>query len=405
MCIILRITWFDVFSIHMLLSDIQIKRAKPQEKPYTLNDGAGLSLLVEVNGAKGWRFRYRFIGKPKMISFGVYGEVSLAEARRKRDEARSMLAKGINPSDARKAEKIALRFSHENNFEAVAREWHSSKQSTWSEGYAKEVLGCLERDIFPYVGHRPVDQIEPLELLTVLQKIEKRGALEQASKIRRRCGEVLRFAVVTGRAKHNFAPELAIALNKPKQNHFPFLTEKEIPDFVKALDGYQGSLLTKYATQLLMLTGVRTIELRAAEWSEFDLKNALWEIPKERMKKRRSHLVPLSTQAVEILNKLKVISGKYQLVFPGRNDVRKPMSDASINKVIKMLGYHGRLTGHGFRHMMSTILHEHGFDSAWIEMQLAHVDKNSIRGTYNHAQYIEKRKVMIEWYSLLIYPS
>lgn len=383
----------------MLLSDIQIKRAKPQEKPYTLNDGAGLSLLVEVNGAKGWRFRYRFIGKPKMISFGVYGEVSLAEARRKRDEARSMLAKGINPSDARKAEKIALRFSHENNFEAVAREWHNSKQSTWSEGYAKEVLGCLERDIFPYVGHRPVDQIEPLELLTVLQKIEKRGALEQASKIRRRCGEVLRYAVVTGRAKHNFAPDLAIALNKPKQNHFPFLTEKEIPDFVKALDGYQGSLLTKYATQLLMLTGVRTIELRAAEWGEFDLKNALWEIPKERMKKCRSHLVPLSTQAVEILKKLKVISGKYQLVFPGRNDVRKPMSDASINKVIKMLGYHGRLTGHGFRHMMSTILHEHGFESAWIEMQLAHVDKNSIRGTYNHAQYIKDRAVMLEWYS------
>lgn len=403
MCIILRITWFDLFSIHMLLSDIQIKRAKPQEKPYTLNDGAGLSLLVEVNGAKGWRFRYRFIGKPKMISFGVYGEVSLAEARRKRDEARSMLAKGINPSDARKAEKIALRFSHEHNFEAVAREWHSSKQSTWSLGYAKEVLGCLERDIFPYVGHRPVDQIEPLELLTVLQKIEKRGALEQASKIRRRCGEVLRYAVVTGRAKHNFAPDLAIALNKPKQNHFPFLTEKEIPDFVKALDGYQGSLLTKYATQLLMLTGVRTIELRAAEWSEFDLKNALWEIPKERMKKRRSHLVPLSTQAVEILKKLKVISGKYQLVFPGRNDIRKPMSDASINKVIKMLGYHGRLTGHGFRHMMSTILHEHGFDSAWIEMQLAHVDKNSIRGTYNHAQYIIGRKKMIQHYSDFIY--
>lgn len=159
----------------MLLSDIQIKRAKPQEKPYKLNDGAGLSLLVEVNSAKGWRFRYRFIGKPKMISFGVYGEVSLAEARRKRDEARSMLAKGINPSDARKAEKIALRFSHENNFEAVAREWHSSKQTTWSDGYAKEVLGCLERDIFPYISHRPVDQIEPLELLTALQKLKNAG--------------------------------------------------------------------------------------------------------------------------------------------------------------------------------------------------------------------------------------
>jgi len=173
---------------------------------------------------------------------------------------------------------------------------------------------------------------------------------------------------------------------------------------VKALDGYQGSLLTKYACQLLMLTGVRTIELRAAEWIEFDFKNALWEIPKERMKKRRSHLVPLSTKAIEILKKLKMISGKYQLVFPGRNDVRKPMSDASINKVIKKLGYHGRLTGHGFRHMMSTILHEYGFESAWIEMQLAHVDKNSIRGTYNHAQYIDARIKMLQWYANHISP-
>ncbi|ECJ6649633.1 tyrosine-type recombinase/integrase, partial [Salmonella enterica subsp. enterica] len=312
---------------------------------------------------------------------------------------RSMLAKGINPSEARKANKIALQFAHENSFESVAREWHSSKKTTWSEGYAKEVLNCMERDIFPFIGQRPIEQIEPLELLTVLQKIEKRGALEQTSKIRRRCGEVLRYAVATGRAKYNFAPDLAIALNKPKTQHFPFLTESELPEFVNALDNYQGSLVTKYATQLLMLTGVRTIELRAAEWAEFDLDNALWEIPKERMKKRRPHLVPLSTQAISILKKLQEITGNYSLVFPGRNDVRKPMSEASINKVIKLLGYHGRLTGHGFRHTMSTILHELGFESAWIEMQLAHVDKNSIRGTYNHAQYLENRRKMMQIYS------
>ncbi|WP_426726650.1 tyrosine-type recombinase/integrase [Cronobacter dublinensis] len=383
----------------MLLSDLQIKRAKPKEKPYTLNDGMGLSLLIDTAGSKGWRFRYRFAGKPKMISFGVYGEVSLAEARQKREECRSMLAKGINPSDARKAEKIALQFAHENSFEAVAREWHSTKTTTWSEGYAKEVLNCLEKDIFPYIGQRPIEQIEPLELLTVLQKIEKRGALEQTSKIRRRCGEVLRYAVATGRAKYNFAPDLAIALSKPKTQHFPFLTESELPAFVKALENYEGSQVTKYATQLLMLTGVRTIELRAAEWTEFDLDKALWEIPKERMKKRRPHLVPLSTQAIGILKKLRIITGHYILLFPGRNDVRKPMSEASINKVIKLLGYHGRLTGHGFRHTMSTILHEHGFDSAWIEMQLAHVDKNSIRGAYNHAQYLSGRKEMLQWYA------
>lgn len=399
MRITLCITEFDLFSIHMLLSDIQIKRAKPKDKPYTLNDGMGLSLLIDTTGSKGWRFRYRFAGKPKMISFGVYGDVSLAQARAKRDEARSMLAKGINPSEARKANKIALQFAHENSFESVGREWHSSKKTTWSEGYAKEVLNCMERDIFPFIGQRPIEQIEPLELLTVLQKIEKRGALEQTSKIRRRCGEVLRYAVATGRAKYNFAPDLAIALNKPKTQHFPFLTESELPEFVNALDNYQGSLVTKYATQLLMLTGVRTIELRAAEWAEFDLDNALWEIPKERMKKRRPHLVPLSTQAISILKKLQEITGNYSLVFPGRNDVRKPMSEASINKVIKLLGYHGRLTGHGFRHTMSTILHELGFESAWIEMQLAHVDKNSIRGTYNHAQYLENRRKMMQIYS------
>ncbi|MBQ4769883.1 tyrosine-type recombinase/integrase [Pectobacterium versatile] len=383
----------------MLLTDIKIKKARPQDKPYTLNDGNGLSLLVDSKGTKGWRFRYRFAGKPKMISFGNYDRVSLADARRQREEARALLAQGINPSDSRRADKLALQFSADNTFEAVAREWHASKQATWSEGYAKEVIQYLGKEIFPFLGKRPIDQIAPLELLAVLQKIEKRGALEQASKIRRRCGEVFRYAVVTGRAKYNPAPDLASAMNKPQSQHFPFLTESELPAFVQALNNYQGSKVTKYATQLLMLTGVRTIELRAAKWAEFDLEAALWEIPQGRMKKRRPHLVPLSTQAIEILKELQTITGHYELVFPGRNDVRKPISDAAVNKVIKNLGYHGRLTGHGFRHMMSTILHEHGFEGAWIEMQLAHVDKNSIRGTYNHAQYLEVRKKMLEWYA------
>ncbi|MCS6715724.1 tyrosine-type recombinase/integrase [Proteus terrae] len=385
----------------MPLTDIQIRKANPKEKPYTLNDGNGLSLLVEPNGSKGWRFRYRFAGKPKMISLGVYGQVTLAEARKKRDEAKKQLAENINPSDARKSEKIALRYATENTFYAVAMEWHSSKCSTWSDGYASEILRCFENDIFPYIGKRPIDQIAPLELLAVLQKIEKRGALEQANKIRRRCGEVFRYAVITGRVKYNPAPDLAGAMNKPETKHFPFLREDEIPDFVKALNNYQGSKITKYATQLLMLTGVRTVELRLAEWSEFDFDNAIWEIPKERMKKRRPHLVPLSPQVIAILNELKVITGYYPLLFPGRNDVRKPISEASINKVIEKIGYKGRLTGHGFRHMMSTILHEKGFDSAWIELQLAHVDKNSIRGIYNHALYLENRMKMMLWYSAI----
>ncbi|EMA4781104.1 tyrosine-type recombinase/integrase [Providencia rettgeri] len=387
----------------MLLTDIQIRKAKPKDKAYTLNDGNGLSLLIEPNGSKGWRFRYRFAGKPKMISFGVYGQISLADARRKRDEAKKQLSDGIDPSDARKSEKITQKYAAENTFKAVAMEWHASKCSTWSKGYASEILRCFENDVFPFIGSRPIDQLAPLELLAVLQKIEKRGALEQASKIRRRCGEVFRYAVITGRAKYNPAPDLSGAMNKPETKHFPFLQESEIPDFVKALSNYQGSKITKYATQLLMLTGVRTVELRFAEWSEFDFENALWEIPKERMKKRRPHLVPLSPQVLEILDKLKVISGNYSLLFPGRNDARKPISDASINKVIAKIGYKGRLTGHGFRHMMSTILHEKGFDSAWIELQLAHVDKNSIRGIYNHALYMQDRYKMMGWYSLIFY--
>lgn len=387
----------------MLLTDIQIRKAKPKDKVYTLNDGNGLSLLIDPNGSKGWRFRYRFAGKPKMISFGVYGQISLADARRKRDEAKKQLSDGIDPSDARKSEKITQKYAAENTFKAVAMEWHASKCSTWSKGYASEILRCFENDVFPFIGSRPIDQLAPLELLAVLQKIEKRGALEQASKIRRRCGEVFRYAVITGRAKYNPAPDLSGAMNKPETKHFPFLQESEIPDFVKALNNYRGSKITKYATQLLMLTGVRTVELRFAEWSEFDFENALWEIPKERMKKRRPHLVPLSPQVLEILDKLKVISGNYSLLFPGRNDARKPISDASINKVIAKIGYKGRLTGHGFRHMMSTILHEKGFDSAWIELQLAHVDKNSIRGIYNHALYMQDRYKMMGWYSLIFY--
>lgn len=357
-----------LYTLCCLHTDIQIRKAKPKDKAYTLNDDNGLSLLIEPYGSKGWRFRYRFAGKPKMISLGVY-------------------------------DTVTLKFATENTFQAVAIEWHTSKRATWSEGYAEEILRCFENDVFPYIGNRPIDQIAPLELLTVMQKIEKRGALEQASKIRRRCGEVYRYAVITGRAKYNPAPDLSGAMNKPEVKHFPFLRENEIPDFVKALNDYQGSKVTKYATQLLMLTGVRTVELRFAQWDEFDFENALREIPKERMKKRRPHLVPLSPQVMAILNELKIITGNYPLLFPGRNDARKPISEASINKVIEKIGYKGRLTGHGFRHMMSTILHEKGFDSAWIELQLAHVDKNSIRGIYNHALHIVKRNCMMTFYS------
>lgn len=383
----------------MPLNDMQIRRAKPEAKAYTLGDGQGLSLLIEPNGSKSWRFRYRFAGKPKMISLGVYPMITLADARSRRDDARKLVAEGKNPSEIRKEQKIALQTESESAFEKIATEWHQMKSAKWSEGYASDIMEAFQNDIFPYVGTRPVGEIKPLELLNVLRNIEKRGALEKMRKVRQRCSEVFRYAIATGRAEFNPAADLSSALDVHQSNHFPFLKADEIPDFLRALDGYTGSRLVLIATKLLMITGVRTIELRAALWSEFDLDNALWEIPAERMKMRRSHLVPLSTQALDLLSELKIMTGNYRNVFPGRNDPNKPMSEASINQVIKRVGYGGKVTGHGFRHTLSTILHEQGFNSVWIEIQLAHVDKNSIRGTYNHANYLENRNVMLQWYS------
>lgn len=386
----------------MPLNDMQIRRAKPEDKPYTLGDGQGLSLLIEPNGSKSWRFRYRYAGKPKMISLGVYPMITLADARSRRDEARKLVAERKNPSEVRKEQKLALHTESENAFEKIAREWHQLKSAKWSAGYASDIMEAFKNDIFPYVGTRPVGEIKPLELLNVLRKIEKRGALEKMRKVRQRCSEVFRYAIATGRAEYNPAADLSSALDVHQSNHFPFLKADEIPDFLRALDSYTGSRLVQIATKLLMITGVRTIELRAALWSEFDLDNAIWEIPAERMKMRRSHLVPLSVQALDLLNELKIMTGNYRYVFPGRNDPNKPMSEASINQLIKRIGYGGKVTGHGFRHMMSTILHENNYDSKWIELQLAHVDKNSIRGTYNHAQYISQRRIMLDFYSFFI---
>ncbi|EOK7547052.1 tyrosine-type recombinase/integrase [Escherichia coli] len=385
----------------MPLNDMQIRRAKPEAKAYTFGDGLGLSLLIEPNGSKSWRFRYRYAGKPKMISLGVYPTITLADARSRRDEARKLVAEGKNPSEVRKEQKLAMQTESENAFEKIAREWHQLKSAKWSAGYASDIMEAFKNDIFPYVGTRPVGEIKPLELLNVLRKIEKRGALEKMRKVRQRCSEV--NAIATGRAEYNPAADLSSALEVHQSNHFPFLKADEIPDFLRALEGYSGSKLVQIATKLLMITGVRTIELRAALWQEFDLDNAIWEIPAERMKMRRPHLVPLSSQAVDLLNELKIMTGNYRYVFPGRNDPNRPMSEASINQAIKRIGYGGKVTGHGFRHTLSTILHEQGFESAWIEIQLAHVDKNSIRGTYNHAQYFSGRKSMMDWYSNLIF--
>ncbi|HGM6977452.1 TPA: tyrosine-type recombinase/integrase [Serratia marcescens] len=382
----------------MPLTDIKVKTAKPMDKAYKLTDGGGMYLLVKPNGSKYWRLKYRFVGKEKMLSIGVYPDVSLADARQKRDEARKILAAGGDPGEVKKADKLAQKLSTENTFEAIAREWHKQKADRWSLRYRYEIIDTFEKDIFPYLGRRPIAEIKPMELLETLRRLEKRGALEKMRKVRQRCGEVFRYAIVTGRAEYNPAPDLATALATPKKTHFPFLTAEELPYFIRDLAGYTGSVITKTATQIIMQTGVRTQELRFARWEDIDFEKRLWEIPPEVMKMKRPHIVPLSEQVVELFQSLKPITGMYPLVFIGRNDRTKPISKESVNQVIELLGYKGRLTGHGFRHTMSTILHEQGFNSAWIETQLAHVDKNAIRGTYNHAHYLEGRREMMQWY-------
>lgn len=382
----------------MKLNARQVDTAKPREKAYKLADGAGLYLEVVPSGSRYWRMKYRFNGKEKRMAFGVYPAVSLAQARALRDEAKKKLAEGIDPSFAKKEEKLVRDVRLHNTFQAVALEWHGTKVSRWSEGYASDIIEAFNKDIFPYIGQQPVNEIKPLVLLNVLRRMESRGATEKAKKVRQRCSEVFRYAIVTGRAEYNPAADLTSAMSGHESKHYPFLTVEELPDFFKALSGYTGSPLIVLAARLLILTGVRTGELRGAFWSEFDLEKAVWEIPAERMKMKRPHLVLLSTQALEIVQQLKVMSGQYPLVFPGRNDPRKTMSEASINQVFKRIGYTGKVTGHGFRHTMSTILHEEGFNTAWIETQLAHVDKNAIRGTYNHALYLEGRKEMMQWY-------
>lgn len=383
----------------MPLTDVKVRTAKPQDKPYKLTDGGGLYLLVNTNGSRYWRMKYRVMGREKLLSIGVYPDISLAVARQIRDEARRALAQGNDPGAIKKAEKQAKKIAAENTFEAIAREWHKAKADRWSLRYRDEIIDTFEKDIFPYIGLRPIAEIKPLELLETLKRMEKRGALEKMRKVRQRCGEVFRYAIITGRAEYNPAPDLAGALAVHKKQHLPFLTAQELPDFLQDLAGYTGSIITKTATYLIMYTGVRTQELRFARWQDIDLDKAMWEVPAEHMKMRRPHKVPLSRQAISLLKQLQPITGHYPLVFIGRNDQHKPISKESINQVIELLGYKGRLTGHGFRHTMSTILHEQGYDSAWIEMQLAHVDKNAIRGAYNHAQYLDGRREMMQWYA------
>lgn len=383
----------------MKLTARQVDTSKPKDKPYKLSDGGGLYLLVNPNGSRYWRLKYRIAGKEKLLALGVYPDITLAEARQKRADAKKVLAAGGDPGQEKQEEKQAKEQAVANSFERLAMEWHSHKSTSWSEGYAEHLLMYLKKDIFPFIGQKAITDISQVEMLNVLRKMEQRGVLDKLKKTRQACRQIFTYAIITGRAEHNPVSDLAGALKSPKQQHYPHLLVDQIPDFLRALSEYSGSTITRNATRLLMLTGLRTIELRASEWVDVDFDKGVWNIPAERMKMRRPHLVPLSIQVRELLEEIHQLSGRGKYVFPGRNDAGKPMSEASINQVIKRIGYDGKATGHGFRHTMSTILHEQGYNTAWIETQLAHVDKNSIRGTYNHAQYLDGRREMLQWYA------
>ncbi|HEL9749548.1 TPA: tyrosine-type recombinase/integrase [Klebsiella pneumoniae] len=383
----------------MKLTARQVDTSKPKDKPYKLSDGGGLYLLVNPNGSRYWRLKYRVAGKEKLLALGVYPDVTLAEARQKRADAKKVLAAGGDPGQEKQEEKQAKEQAVANSFERLAMEWHTHKSTSWSEGYAEHLLMYLKKDIFPFIGQKAITDISQVEMLNVLRKMEQRGVLDKLKKTRQACRQIFTYAIITGRAEHNPVSDLAGALKSPKQQHYPHLLVDQIPDFLRALSEYSGSTITRNATRLLMLTGIRTIELRASEWVDIDFDKDIWNIPAERMKMRRPHLVPLSRQVRELLEEIHQLTGRGKYVFPGRNDAGKPMSEASINQVIKRIGYDGKATGHGFRHTMSTILHEQGYNTAWIETQLAHVDKNSIRGTYNHAQYLDGRREMLQWYA------
>ncbi|OKP05379.1 tyrosine-type recombinase/integrase [Xenorhabdus eapokensis] len=383
----------------MKLTARQVETVKPQDKDFKLSDGGGLYLLVKATGSKYWRLKYRIAGKEKLLAIGTFPLITLAEARRKRDEAKKLIADGIDPNQDKKQKKLAAQGEISNTFESIAREWYEGRKDRWSVGYREDMMDAFEKDVFPYIGHRPIAEIKPLELLDLLSIMEKRGVTDKLKKVRQRCGEVWTYAIITGRAEYNPAPDLASAFIPHQREHYAHLSVDELPEFLRSIDKYMGSQIVRTALRMLILTGVRPGELRKAEWSEIDLDKAVWTIPAEKMKMRRTHVVPLSEQVIDLLKQIQPISGSYQYVFPSRTDYRKHISDMAINTMIRRMGYSGRATGHGFRHTMSTILHDQDFNTAWVEKQLAHVDKNSIRGTYNHAQYLDGRREMLQWYA------
>ena len=384
-----------------LLSAVECKNATSKGAGIRkLHDGDGLYLWVYLDGRKYWRMRYWQAGKEKSLSTGVYPKVSLSDARKKRDDLRKQLEANLDPSAERKATNLRKKLSAESSFEAVAMEWFNKQQHIWVPHHAVDVKRRLEANVFPILGRRPLDEIEAPELLQAIRKIEDRGSYDLAHRVLQVCGQVFRYGIATGRCARNLTADLRGALTPHVKQHQAAVRPEELPDLLKAIAAYDemGGRQTRLALQLLAQTFVRTNELIGAEWAEFDLDQALWSIPARRMKMKTEHLVPLTMQALAILADLREIASGSRYVFPGRHG-NKPISNNTMLFALYRLGYKGKMTGHGFRAVASTILNETGhFKPDVIERQLAHCERNEVRGAYNRAEYLPERKRMMRYW-------
>ena len=383
-----------------MLTDTAVRNAKPDNKPYKMADSHGLYLLVNSAG-KYWRMDYRYMNKRKTLAIGVYPTITLADARKKRDEAKALLKHDTDPATAKQAQRLANRTAHENTFQTIALEWHTKQSSTWAESTSANIKRYLEADIFPWVGDRTIKSITAPELLTVLRKIESRGAHEKAHRIREYVGRVFRYAIQTGRAERDPSGDLRGALTPVKAKHHASITDsKAIGALLRSIDGYLGSYTTKCALQLAPLVFARPGELRQAEWVEIDFDKKEWRIPSHKMKMGEQHIIPLSRQAIEILEAIQPLTGHGKYIFPSVRSTSRPMSENTINAALRRMGYSkDEMTGHGFRSTASTLLHEHAWPHEAIERQLAHAERNAVSAAYNFAEHLPKRREMMQWWA------
>lgn len=382
------------------LTDMKVQKTKPQDKPISLFDGGGLYLLVTPSGGKLWRFKYRFNKKEKKLAFGSYPEISLQDARQRREDARRLLANDVDPDAFRKAQKQSC-IQETENFEVIAREWHGRFASTWSEGHSATIMDRMERDLFPWIGKRPIAEIKATELLAAMRRVESRGALETAHRIRTIGGQVFRYAVATGRAERDISVDLKGALPQPQEKHRAAITEPtEVGKLLRAIDDYSGSFVVKSALKIAPLVFVRPGELRHMEWVELDFENAQWNIPAGKMKMKAPHIVPLSEQAITVLKELKGLTGTSRYVFPSGRSFDRALSDNAILAALRRMGYEkDEMSGHGFRAMARTILDEvlH-IRPDYIEHQLAHAVRDPNGRAYNRTAHLnERRKMMQTW--------